>query len=196
MRVLLPTGVTTASVTLTGLPAPNRVISVCQARELDRRLATGACRTPANGEAVTVALGAAASGVEIVQVGVPDAGPGGNSAALDEVTIRDGASSRELNVRLPPIPAGETGGRPTFGLTPASAHSSTYKATLTWTVIQTFGGTASNSRLELLEGGNVANQAQGGAGGPGRAHAVRCPAVGAGADTVTAVEAGAAPTSA
>ncbi len=163
MRILMPAGVATASVTLTGLPSPNRVVSVCQARELDRRLSSATCRTPANGEAVTVALGAVASGVEIVQVGTSDAGPAGNSLALDEVNVRYAASSRELSVRLPQIAAGETGGRPIFGLTPPGADG-TYRASLTWTVIQVFGGALSNGRLELLEAGSATNQAQGGAG--------------------------------
>ena len=164
MRVLLPAGVATASVTLTGLPSPNRVISVCQARELERRFNVAVCRTPASGEAVTVALGTAASGVEIVQVGVSDAGPAGNSTALEEVTIRYAASSRELNVRLPQIAAGESGGTPSFGLTPASADG-TYRATLTWTVIPVFGGTDSRSQLELLSAGSATGQVQSGGAG-------------------------------
>jgi hypothetical protein len=158
MRILLPTGVASASVTLTGLPSPNRVISVCQARELDRRFEGAACRTPANGDAVTVALGAAAAGLEIRQVGVTGPGAAGNSAALDEVAIRYAASSREVNVRLPQIAAGESGGRPTFGLTPASTDGA-YRATLTWMVIPVFGGSPSNGQLELVQGGNVANKA-------------------------------------
>ncbi|MDP1805662.1 MAG: hypothetical protein Q8K72_10885, partial [Acidimicrobiales bacterium] len=82
MRIMLPAGVATASVTVNGLPSPNRVISVCQAKELDRRLSGAACRTPANGEAVTVTLGAAATGVEIAQVGVSGSGPEGNITNL------------------------------------------------------------------------------------------------------------------
>lgn len=163
MRVLLPPGAASASVPLTGVPSPNRIISVCQARELDRRLAGAACRTPANGEAVTVALGAAASGVEIVQVGVSGPGPAGSTVALDEVTVRDAASSRELNIRLSQIAAGDAGGRPTFGLTPPGTDGA-YRAALTWTVIPVFGGTVSTAQLELLAGGNVANQAQAGPG--------------------------------
>jgi len=162
MRVLLPAGVTTASVTINGLPSPNRVVSVCQAQELDRRFSGAACRTPANGEAVNVALGTAASGVEIVQVGVTGAGAAGNTANLDDVTIRYAASSREVNVRLPQIASGEAGGRPTFGLTPAGADGS-YRATLAWTVIPVFGGTNANGQLELVEGSNVSGQAQSGA---------------------------------
>jgi hypothetical protein len=157
MRILLPAGVSTASVTLTGLPSPNRVVSVCQARELDRRQEAATCRTPASGEAVTVTLGSAASGVELLQLGTVGTGPAGNSAALDEVTIRYAASSRELNVRLPQIAGGEPG--PTFGLTPASTDG-TYRATLSWTVIPVFGGSVANGQLELLEGGNATNQAQ------------------------------------
>lgn len=163
MRVLLPAGVTTASVTLTGLPTPNQVISVCQARQLESRFNGATCRSPANGEAVTVALGAAASGVEVVQVGTVGAGPAGNSAVLDEVTIRYAASSRELSVRLPQIAAGDGGGggRPTFSLTPPGADGA-YRATLTWMVIPVFGGNPTNGQIELLQGGAPTNQAQGG----------------------------------
>lgn len=164
VRVLLPAGVATASVTVTGLPSPNRVVSVCQARQLDTRLSGAACRTPTNGEAMTVTLGTAAAGVEIVQVGTTGSGAAGSTVALEEVTIRYAASSREVNIRLPQIAAGETGGRPSFGLTPPSADG-TYRASLSWTVIQVFGGTPSNGQLELVQGGTVAGQAQGGSGG-------------------------------
>lgn len=160
MRILLPAGVTTASVTVSGLPSPNRVISVCQARELDRRLSGAACRTPANGEAVTVALGSAASGVEIAQVGVSGSGPEGNITKLDEVTIRYAASSRDVSLRLQEVAGSDAGGRPTFALTPASTSGGAYRATLNWKVIPVFGGTDSRGQLELLQGGNVSNQAE------------------------------------
>jgi len=161
MRILLPAGVPNATVTVTGLPTPNQVISVCQARELDSRMTGAFCRTPANGETVTVPLGAAATGVELVQVGLAGPAPGGNSALLDEVNIRYTASSRELNVRLPQI-ATENGGRPTFRLTPASTDGA-YRAALTWSSIPVFGGNPTLGRLELLQAGAVANQAQSGA---------------------------------
>lgn len=161
MRILMPTGVASASVTITGLPSPNRVISVCQANDLDRRYNVAICRTPADGEAVTVALGDAASGVEIVQVGLAGDGPDANSAALDEITIRYAASSRELNTRLPQIAASESAGTPTFGLTPHSDDGA-YRATLTWTVIPVFGGTDSNAQLELLEGGSEVRESENG----------------------------------
>lgn len=119
MRVMLPAGVATASVTVNGLPSPNRVISVCQAKELDRRLSGAACRTPANGEAVTVTLGAAAAGVEIAQVGVSGSGPEGNITTLSDVTIRYAASSREVRLRLQEIAGSDEGGRPAFTMTPA-----------------------------------------------------------------------------
>jgi hypothetical protein len=159
MRILLPAGTASAAVTVTGLPTPNRVISVCQANDLDRRLSTAACRTPANGEAVNVALGSAATGVEVVQVGVSGSGPEGNSTALGDVTIRYSASSREMTVRLPQI-AGGDGAKlsPTFSLTPPSTNGA-YRAQMNWTIIPVFGGTDSRARLELVQGGNVANQA-------------------------------------
>jgi hypothetical protein len=161
VRILLPAGVASASVTVTGLPSPNRVISVCQANDLERRLTTAACRMPASGEAVTVTLGSAASGVEIVQAGVSGSGPAGNTTTLEEVTIRYAASSREVNVRLPQIAAGESGSRTAFSLTPPSTNGA-YRARLTWTVIQVFGGTPSNAQVELLQGGNTVNSAEGG----------------------------------
>jgi hypothetical protein len=159
MRVLLPAGVATASVTVNGLPTPNRVISVCQARELDRRLSGAACRTPANGEAVTVTLGSAATGVEIAQVGLAGSGPGGNITTLSEVTIRYAASSREVSLRLQEIAGSDGGGQPTFTMTPAG--TGTYRAQLNWKIIPVFGGTDSRGRLELVQGGNVASQNEG-----------------------------------
>ena len=161
VRILLPNGVATASVTLTGLPSPNRVISVCQARELERRLSTAVCRQPASGESTTVTLGADASGIEIVQAGLSSSGPEGNTTTLGEVTIRYAASSREVDVRMSQIASGESGARPSFSLTPAGT-SGAYRATLTWTVIQVFGGTPSNAQVEVVQGGNVVNSAQGG----------------------------------
>ncbi|HJV08489.1 MAG TPA: hypothetical protein VJ653_02385 [Acidimicrobiales bacterium] len=159
MRVLLPAGVASASVTLTGVPTPNRVVSVCQANDLDRRLSTAACRTPANGEAVTVNLGSVATGVEIIQVGVSGAGAEGNSTNLSDVTIRYAASSREMSIRLPQIAGSDAaGGRPTFGLTPASTNGA-YRAQLNWTIIPVFGGTDNRGRLEVVQGANVVNQA-------------------------------------
>jgi hypothetical protein len=159
MRILLPAGVASASVTVTGLPTPNRVISVCQANDLDRRLSTAACRTPANGEAVNVNLGSAATGVELVQVGVSGPGPEGNSTALGDVTIRYSASSREMSVRLPQIAGGDSGGgRPAFSLSPASTNG-VYRAQLNWAVIPVFGGTDSRARVEVVQGGNVAKEA-------------------------------------
>lgn len=161
MRILLPAGVATASVTLTGVPSPNRIISVCQARELDRRMGGAACRMPASGEAVTVNLGSSASGVEIVQAGVSGPGPEGNSAALEEILVRYTASSREVNVRLPQI-AAETGSRPTFAMTPPSTDGA-YRATLTWRVIPVFGGTPASGQLELLRDGTPTQNATSGA---------------------------------
>lgn len=160
MRILLPAGVASASVTVTGLPTPNRVISVCQANDLDRRLTTAACRQPANGEAVNVNLGSAATGIEVVQAGLSAAGPEGNATALDDVTIRYTASSREVRARLPQIAGESAGGRPAFSLTPAST-SGAYRAQLNWTVIPVFGGTDSRSRLELVQGGSVTKEANG-----------------------------------
>jgi hypothetical protein len=159
MRVLLPAGVATASVTVNGLPSPNRVISVCQARELDRRMSGAACRTPANGEAVTVALGSAATGVEIAQVGATGSGAQGNITTLSEVTIRYSASSREVNLRLQEIAGSDEGGRPTFSMTPAGSGS--YRATLNWKIIPVFGGTDSRGQLEAVQGNTAINSADG-----------------------------------
>lgn len=159
MRILLPAGVATASVSVSGLPSPNRVISVCQAKELDRRLSGAACRTPANGEAVNVTLGSAATGVEIAQVGVSGSGPEGNITKLEEVTIRYTASSREVSLRLQEVAGGDTGGRPTFAMTPSGTGS--YRAALNWRIIPVFGGTDSRAQLEVVQGANVIGQAEG-----------------------------------
>lgn len=159
MRIMLPAGVPSATVTLTGLPTPNNVISVCQANDLTKRMDTAACKTPANGDTVTVNLGSAASGVEIVQLGVTGPGPDGNSAALNEIDVKYAASSRELNVRLPQIATGDAGGHPTFSLTPPSTDGS-YRAKLSWTIIPVFGGGPGTAQLQLVQGGNVTNQAQ------------------------------------
>jgi len=160
VRVLLPAGVATASVSITGLPSPNRVISVCQAQDLDGDANGAVCRTPTGGEPVTVTLGAAAKGVEVVHVAVPPTPSATNSFTLDEVTIRYAASSREVSARLPPMAPGDAGGRPTLGLTPAGPDGA-YRATLNWKVIASFGGTPSNAQLELVEGAKVTNQAAG-----------------------------------
>lgn len=162
VRVLLPAGVTTATVSITGLPNPNRVISVCQANALDRRLPTAVCRMPAAGETATLPLGSGATGVEIIQVGVTGTGPAANTTTLDEVVIRYAAASRDVSVRLPQIEAGESGGRPSFGLTPAGQNGA-YKAVLNWTVVQVFGGSPSNAQLEVVQGANSVNKASGGA---------------------------------
>lgn len=159
MRVLLPAGVATASVTVNGLPSPNRVISVCQARELNKRMSGAACRTPANGEAVTVTLGSAATGVEIAQVGVTGSGQEGNITALSEVTIRYSAPSREVSLRLQEIAGSDDGGRPTFSMTPSASGS--YRATLNWRIIPVFGGTDSRGRLEAVQGSTAINSADG-----------------------------------
>jgi hypothetical protein len=159
MRVLLPAGVATASVTINGLPSPNRVISVCQAKDLERRLSGAACRTPANGEAVTVTLGSAATGVEIAQVGVSGSGPGGNITTLTDVTIRYAASSREVSLRVQEVAGSDAGGRPTFAMTPSGGGS--YRAMLNWRFIPVFGGTDSRAQLEVVQGGNVINQVEG-----------------------------------
>lgn len=161
VRVLLPAGVATASVTVNGVPTPNRVVSICQANDLDRRMRAAACRMPASGEAVNVTLGSAASGVEIVQVGTSSSGPSGSMTILEDVTIRYSASSREVTARLAQIAAGESGGRPSFTLTPAGS-SGTYRAQLAWSVIQVFGGTPTNAQLEVVQGGTATKQAEGG----------------------------------
>lgn len=159
MRILLPAGVPSASVVLTGVPSPNRVISVCQVSGEGQ--GGSGCRKPNSGEALTMTLGATARGVEIVQDAASGTGPAANSATVEEVTIRYVASSRELNVRLPQIASGDAGGRPTFALTPASTDGA-YRAALNWKVIAVFGGSPSSARVELLQGGSPTNQAEGG----------------------------------
>jgi hypothetical protein len=116
---------------------------------------------PANGEALTVALGSAASGVEIVQVGAQSGVPAISPVTLDDVTVRYAASTRDVSVRMPQIATGDSAGRPAFSLTPAGT-TGTYSATLTWTVIQVFGGTPSSGTLELVQAGTVAKHADSG----------------------------------
>ena len=160
VRVLLPAGVASASVTLPDIQSPNRVVSVCQTQDLTGVMGSAACRTPTGSEPVTVALGTAARGVELIHVATPTAGPASNTFTLKEVQISYAASSREINVRLPQIDAGDSGGRPTFALTPAAADGA-YRATFAWQVIQTFGGTPSQGQLEVLSGGTAVAQGQG-----------------------------------
>lgn len=160
VRVLLPAGVASASVTLSDIASPNRVVSICQTQDLNAVMSAAACRTPAANEPVTVALGSAARGVEIIHVATPTAGPANNTVTVKEVQISYAASSREVNVRLPQIDAGEAAGRPTFGLTPPSPDGK-YRATFAWQVIQTFGGTPSQGQLEVVRGGAPVAQGQG-----------------------------------
>jgi hypothetical protein len=160
VRVLLPAGVTSASVTLPEIASPNRVVSICQTQDLNAVMSAAACRTPTGSEPVTVALGSAARGVEIIHLATPTAGPGDNTFTVEEVQISYAASSREINVRLPQIDAGDAAGRPTFALTPASADGR-YRATFAWRVIPTFGGTPSQGQLEVVRGGTAVAQGQG-----------------------------------
>lgn len=159
MRILLPPGVASASVTVTGLPSPNRSISVCQAKELDRRMSGAACRNPADGEAVTVALGSTATGVEIAQTRVTATDPAGSLTSLSEVKITYAASSREVSVRLQQLAGNDSGNRPTFSMTPRGSGS--YRAVLNWKIIPVFGGTDSRGQLELVQGDTVVNASEG-----------------------------------
>jgi hypothetical protein len=160
VRVLLPAGVTSASVTLPEIASPNRVVSICQTQDLNAVMSAAACRTPTGSEPVTVALGSAARGVEIIHLATPTAGPGNNTFTVKEVQISYAASSREINVRLPQIDAGDAAGRPTFALSPASADGR-YRATFAWQVIPSFGGTPSQGQLEVVRGGGAVAQGQG-----------------------------------
>lgn len=160
VRVLLPPGVASASVTLPDIASPNRVISVCQTQDLTAVMSAAVCRTPTGSEPVTVQLGTAARGVEIIHVPTQTAAVGSNTLTVKEVQISYAASSREVSVRLPQIDAGDSGGRPAFALTPPSADGS-YRATFHWQVIPTFGGTPSQGQLELLRGDSAVNQGQG-----------------------------------
>ena len=160
MRILLPAGVASATVTLAGLPSPNPVIQVCQANNLDQRMTGATCKQPTSGQAVTLTLGSSATGVEVAQVGPIDTSPTGNSFTISQMTVTYAASSRQVNVRLPSIASGDAGGKPSFTLSPAG--TGPYQAALTWKVIQVFGGTPSSGQLDLLQGGTSTSQAQGG----------------------------------
>ena len=159
-RVLLPPGVTTATVSITGLPTPNQVISVCQANDLQQRLPTAVCRMPAAGATAVLPLGSGATGVEIAQVGTNGSGPGASVTALSDVTITYAASSRDISLRLAQIEAGDAGAKPTFTLTPPSP-TGAYKAMLNWTVVQVFGGTASTAQIDVVQNGNSVNKTSG-----------------------------------
>jgi hypothetical protein len=157
LRILVESAAPELTVTVTGVPSPNRVILVCPANELARRTApaTG-CVTPASGEAVKVPHGEANKGVEIVQVGVSGAGAAGNSTAIGEVTISYPATSRQVQFRLPPLPPGDAGRPPSFRMTPAGAGA--YQATAAFTPAV---GNQGEAELTLVTGSATTNQARG-----------------------------------
>ncbi len=130
-RLLVDSTAAEAVVVLEGIPAPNRVVLVCPAAELDRPVrSAGTCSTPAAGEAVRVPLFPAYRGVEVLQVGVAGPGPGGNVTVVSRISVRYRPASRDVTLRLPPLPTGE-GGRPSFVMSPVGP--GTYRATATWT---------------------------------------------------------------
>jgi len=102
-RALVDSPVPDLTVKVTGVPTPNRVILVCPVNELAQRSApASACVTPESGVATRVPHGPLYKGVEVVQVGVSGAGPGGNSTAIGEIAITYPATSRNVQFRLPP----------------------------------------------------------------------------------------------
>lgn len=160
LRVLFDSAAADVSVTLTGIPSPNRVVLVCPAAELDRPVrAQGGCATPSSGETVKVAHGSAYKGVEVVQVGVAGTGPAANSTTVGEITVAYPATSREVRLRLPPLREGESGGRPSLRMSPVG--SGAYRASATWS--STGGGTG-EAELVLVAGSSTVSRARGGPG--------------------------------
>lgn len=157
LRVLVESAAPELTVTMTGVPSPNRVILVCPANDLGRRTAAASgCVTPASGEAVKVPHGTDSKGVEIVQAGVSSAGAAGNSTAIGEIAISYPATSRQVQIRLPPLQQGESGGRPTFRMTPVGP--GTYQATAAFTAA--LGGPG-EAELTLVTGSATTNMARG-----------------------------------
>jgi hypothetical protein len=128
-RALVESPASELSVVLSGLPSPNRVVLVCPATELERRVGVPGCITPGSGEAVKVPHRPDRRGVEVVQVGVAGSGAAGNSIVVPQVAITFTPASREVRLRLPPLRPGEGG--PSFTLSPAGP--GTYRATANWT---------------------------------------------------------------
>lgn len=150
LRVLIQSPDAEVVVVLRGIPSPNRVVFVCPATELERRVPAPGCLTPAAGEAVRVAHAPDRRGVEVVQVGT--VGGGGNSSLLGEVAITYTPVSREVQLRLPPVPPGE--GAPSFVLTPAGAGR--YRASANWP-----DGGATTIALTMTVGTKVVAQIEG-----------------------------------
>lgn len=149
-RAVFDSGAADVSVVLTGVPRPNQVVFVCPAPELDRRVPSPGCRTPAAGETVIVPHGSAYKGVEVVQVGLAGSGPAAGSIVVEEIAISYAPSSRAVRLRLPPLRQGEGGGTPSFRLSPAGP--GTYRATATWGAAAGGGSTA---ELSVAVGTNV-----------------------------------------
>ena len=145
LRALFESAASEVTVVLTGIPSPNRVVLVCPATELERRVTGPGCVTPAEGEPVRVAHRPNHRGVEVVQVGVAGTGPAANSITVGQIAITYPPTSRDVRLRLPPLRPGEAGA-PSFTLSPAGP--GTYRATATWTG----GGTA---EVTFTVGSNV-----------------------------------------
>jgi hypothetical protein len=160
LRVLFASGAPDVTVTLgSGVPSPNQVIRVCPTAELDRRVPGAQCATPASGEAVRVPHGTMYRGVEVVQVGVAGSGPAANATTIGTITVTFSGTSREIRVRMPPLVQGESGGRPTFRLSPVGPGA--YRASATW---NPSGGVAGEAELALLSGTTTVTRAQGAPG--------------------------------
>lgn len=145
-RVLFESAASEVTVVLGGLPSPNRVVFVCPATELERRVPAAGCVTPADGERVKVPHRPDRRGVEVVQVGVAGTGAQGNSTTVGQIAITYPPSSREVRLRLPPLAPGDAGGAPSFTLSPAGPGA--YRATATWS-----GG--GNAEMTFTVGSNV-----------------------------------------
>ncbi|MCA1692390.1 MAG: hypothetical protein LC733_09395 [Actinobacteria bacterium] len=151
-RVLIGSPDEEVAVVLGGIPSPNRVVFVCPATELERRVPAPGCLTPEPGEVVRVSHAPDRRGVEVVQVGATGAGAAGNSTLLSEVAVTYTPASREVQLRLPPVPPGEA--TPSFVLTPAGAGD--YRASANWP-----GGGSTTVALTMTVGTKVVSQIEG-----------------------------------
>lgn len=158
-RVLVDSTAPEVSVTLSGVPTPNVVIVVCPAAALDERVPAPGCVTPANGETVRLPHAPSYKGVEIQQLGIVATGPDPQSTSIGQLTLAYGAvATRNVRMRLPPLPPGDAQARPTFRLAPAG--SGTYRATVRWTGDEAGGpGTA---EAVLAAGAAAVSRAEGG----------------------------------
>ena len=158
LRIVVDSAASDLAVTLAGVPEPNRVVTVCPAPAFDHHVAAPGCAMPASGATVLVPHGADYAGVEIALAGVTGPGPAGSALTLSSITVAYIPSSRQVRLRLPPMPNRDTGGTPDFRLSPAGP--GTYRALATWAPSAT--GTSGEAELVLATGSSDVSRSQGG----------------------------------